>query len=76
MRARSVRKSRGFSAALGPYVNLVMRRQRKWNLRVASCPAEIAEWIEAEALKHDVLPGEMARAMLVDAVNEAMEGGG
>ena len=41
--------------------------------QVAPLPANLTAWLKAEAHSHGVQVGEMARAMLVDAINEAME---
>lgn len=51
----------------------VVRYYVKWNHRVAPLPDAQREWMLREAEKIGAKPEVMARALLVDAINEAME---
>ena len=51
----------------------VLRKYTRWSGRIEVLPDEARNWIAAEAERARTTPEIMARALLVDAINEAME---
>lgn len=51
----------------------VLRHYTRWSGRVEALPDAMRQWLIAEAERSRVTPEVMARALLVDAINEAME---
>lgn len=58
-----------------PNVVTCLQRHTRWNGNVAGLPPRLEDWLLAEARRSRASPAIVARAMLVDAINEAMEEG-
>lgn len=58
-----------------PNVVRCLQRHTRWDCVVAGLPKELEDWLLAEARRSRASPAIVARAMLVDAINEAMEEG-
>ena len=55
------------------HVNHVLRREREPQMTVAALPEPKASWLATEAARAGVSVGVMARAMLIDAIEEEMD---
>lgn len=52
-----------------------IRRHMVWNNRVECLPPDYHDWLIREASKTHTSPAVYARALLIDAINDAMENG-
>lgn len=55
------------------YVSTTIREYRHKQFRIALPPQDEVDWLFAEARKAKVAPSEMARALLLDAIHDAMD---
>ena len=56
-----------------PNVIQTLKRKNMWTGRVAPLPRQLHDWLCREAANSGTDADTMARAMLVDAIHEAME---